>query len=239
MRRLARLVLRRREKPVKAKVSTRPKLLIFDFDGTIGDTFADGFEILNKLAVEFGFRQLSREDIPKARDMRTRQLMKFLGIPTTKMSRIAHRGSQELTSRIQTVKPCEGVPEVLRELHRDGYLLGIVTSNTESNVQTFLRNHDLEIFDFIRCSSKLLGKAREIRIALKLQKMLPEDVLFVGDETRDVEAATKTHIRMAAVTWGYNSRTALEGLKPDFVFERPEEFLSFLRTLPPQETNQS
>ena len=82
MRRLARYVLRRRSPAPKP--TGRPKLLIFDFDGTIADTFDAALEILNKLAVEFGFRSLEPKDLERARDMRTRQLMKFLGIPTRK-----------------------------------------------------------------------------------------------------------------------------------------------------------
>jgi len=39
--------------------------------------------------------------------------------------------------------------------------------------------------------------------------------LFVGDKTRDIEAAKKAGIRMAAVTWGYNSRRSLDAMKPD------------------------
>ncbi len=42
-----------------------PKLLIFDFDGTIADTFAAGLEILNVLSEEFGYRRLEGADIEK------------------------------------------------------------------------------------------------------------------------------------------------------------------------------
>ena len=111
------------------------------------------------------------------------------------------------------------MPEALRELQALGYSLGIITSNTELNVQIFLRNHGLELFDFIRCSSKLLGKARMIRSVIRRQHVRAADILFVGDETRDIEASKKAGIRIAAVTWGYNSRRSLVAMKPDFIFE--------------------
>lgn len=226
MRRLARYVLRRRKPP--AEPPGRPKLLIFDFDGTIADTFDAGVTILNKLADEFGFRALHPKELERARDMRTSQLMKFLGIPARKMSRIARRGSEELHACIHSIQPLAGMPEALRELQALGFSLGIVTSNTELNVQIFLRSHGLELFDFIRCSSKLLGKARMIRSVIRRQHVRAADILFVGDETRDVEAAKKAGIRIAAVTWGYNSRRSLEAMKPDFVFENPSELVALL-----------
>ena len=229
MKRLVRLVLRRPSKP--AEPPGRPRLLLFDFDGTIADTFDDGFQILNQLAGEFGFRPLAKEDLEKARDMRTRELMKFLGIPMTKMSRIARRGSEELHARMPHVKPLPGVPELLRELHAAGFDLGIVTSNTESNVRMFLQKFDLDFFSFIRSSSKLLGKAHEIRGVLKIQKVRAADVLFIGDETRDIEASQKAGIRIAAVTWGYNSRRSIEAMKPDFIFDTAEALAIQLREM--------
>lgn len=221
--------LKRRAKPKFA-----PKLLIFDFDGTIGDTFAAGLEILNLLSTEFGFRPLREEDVPRARDMRTHQLMKFLGIKTSRLAKISARGTIELKKRIDGVQPLEGVPAALRELHKRGHPLGIVTSNTEENVRIFLKNHDLEIFDFVRCSSKLFGKAREIRGARKRARAKKHEVLFIGDETRDIEACQKAGVRIAAVTWGYNSPSALCALKPDYLLNSPGELIALLEPYLPE-----
>jgi phosphoglycolate phosphatase len=231
MRRLARYVLRRsrlRRRKRLAEPPGRPKLVLFDFDGTIADTFDAGVMILNKLAGEFGFRPLHAKDLEKARDMRTHQLVRFLGIPARKMSRIARRGSEELYSCIHSIQPLPGMPDALRALHGLGYSLGIVTSNTELNVRIFLRSHGLEVFDFIRCSSKLLGKARMIRSVIRKQHVRAADILFVGDETRDIEACQKVGVRIAAVTWGYNSRRSLVAMKPEFIFEDPKELVALL-----------
>ena len=241
MRRLARYVLKRtrlRRRRRRPQPTGPPKLVIFDFDGTIADTFDAGVRILNKLAGEFGFRPLHLKDLEKARDMRTHQLVRFLGVPARKMSRIARRGSEELHSCIESIQPLRGMSEALRELRRLGYSLGIITSNTELNVNIFLRNHGLELFDFIRCSSKLLGKARMIRSVIRKQHVHTVDILFVGDETRDIEACQRVGIRIAAVTWGYNSRRSLVAMKPDFVFDDPQELVSLLarQAAPQQET---
>ena len=231
MRRLARYVLRRsrlRRRRRRAEPPKRPKLVIFDFDGTIADTFDAGVMILNKLASEFGFRPLHAKDLEKARDMRTHQLVKFLGIPARKMSRIARRGSEELHECIHSIQPLPGMPEALRELQTLGYSLGIVTSNTELNVKIFLRRHGLEVFEFVRCSSKLLGKARMIRSVIRKQHVPAAEIVFVGDETRDIEACQKVGVRIVAVTWGYNSRRSLVAMKPDFIFDDPKELVALM-----------
>lgn len=229
MRRLARLVIHKTRRAARRpKPAFCPRIIIFDFDGTIGDTFEAGWEILNQLAGEFGFRVLSREDLPKARDMRTSQLLAFLEVPSTKIHRISSRGTEELKKRIHQIQPLPGTADIIRTLHSRGYTLGIITSNTAENVRIFLKNHGLEHFDFIRSSSKLFGKAREIRAAMKELAAAPHEVLFVGDETRDIEACKKAGIRIAAVSWGYNSQSALTALDPDFLFHLPDELLSLL-----------
>lgn len=210
----------------------RPRLLLFDFDGTIADTFDAAFEILNTLAKEFGFRPLAPEELSKARDMRTREVMKFLRIPMSKMTGIARRGSEEIHARMPGIAPLPGMPELLRALRDDGYELGIVTSNSEVNVNLFLEKHDLAVFSFIRSSSKLLGKARELRAVVKSHKIPMSEILFVGDETRDIEAAQKVGMPMAAVSWGYNSRRSLEEMQPDFLFDRAEELVAHLTSQP-------
>lgn len=237
MRKLARLVFRRQPAPEAPLPLIRPKVLVFDFDGTVADTFAAGVRILNQLAPEFGYRVLPEEEVPMARGMRTRELMKHLGISMTKMTRLARRGSEELTRCMPSVQPLPGVPEMLRTLKEKGYVLGLVTSNTQTNVSIFLKGHDLEVFEFIQCSSKLMGKAREFRAVMKQRKLSPAELITVGDEMRDIEAAHKAGIRIAAVTWGYNSQKALEVLKPHFVFHEPRELVAFLDQLP--ETAQS
>ena len=63
------------------------------------------------------------------------------------------------------------------------------------------------------------------------QALHPSNVLYVGDEVRDIEAAKKAGIRIAAVTWGYNSKKALEAYKPDYLVTKPEELLQICAVL--------
>lgn len=201
------------------------RVVVLDFDGTIADTFDAALSILNRLSGEFGYRILTDAEIAKAREMSVRQLLKFLGIPMRKMPLIAKKGVQELHSRIKEIQPFVEMPEVLRELHRRGYRLGIITSNSQENVAQFLRIHELQLFDFVCTSSRLFGKAREIRGVLKRFGWKKEQLHFIGDECRDIEAAQKTRIPITAVAWGYNTPHALSKMKPDHVIDDPRELL--------------
>ena len=129
---------------------------------------------------------------------------------------------------MRDVQPFHDLLLIVRQLHAAGFRLGILTSNSESNVTAFLQQYDLQLFEFIKSSSKLLGKGSVIRKMLKEFQLDPSDVLFVGDEMRDIEAAQETGIHMAAVTWGYNSHSAIQALGPDYLVEFPAQIISLL-----------
>ena len=230
VKRFARFVLRGGKRRVGAAglLKKKPQLVVFDFDGTLADTFHDSFQILNILAEEFGFQKLPSEGLLSARDLSTRGLMKQLGIPRMKLHRISKRGTEEMSKRMPHIQPFHDLLLVVRQLHAAGFRLGILTSNSEPNVTAFLQQYDLQIFEFIKSSSKLLGKGSVIRKMLKEFQLDPSDVLFVGDEMRDIEAAQETGIHMAAVTWGYNSRSAIQALEPDYLIESPSQIISLL-----------
>jgi phosphoglycolate phosphatase len=233
VRRLTRFVMRggRRRKGAAGPLESPPALVLFDFDGTLADTFDEALAILNRLAGEFGFRELLPGEIAGARDLSTKGLMKLLGIPRMKLPRIAARGTEEMSRTIDTIQPCEGVPELVRGLWAAGHRLGVLTSNSEENVLAFLGNHGLDVFEFVKSSSKLLGKGAVLRRLMRDEGLGPRQILFIGDETRDIEAAHETGVHMAAVTWGYNSRKALEACAPDHVFDTPGEVGGLLEGL--------
>lgn len=225
MRRFARFVLGR-PKPIigpDAPYSGPVKVVLFDFDGTLADTLSDGLEILNELSAQFGFRHLEGDDIQRARDMTTRQVMRFLGVPSRKLPAIAHQGIKRLRERMDKIAPFPQVKTMLGELTSRGIRIGIVTSNSEENVNVFLKKHGIEGFEFVRSSSRLLGKARVIRQAMKEFKFRADEAIFVGDETRDIEACRRAGMRCIAVTWGYNSQLALDAQNPYRVVQSPLE----------------
>lgn len=234
VRRLAKFVLRggRRRVGAAGPLQTRPRLILFDFDGTLADTLLLGLEILNRLSVEFGFKPLPPAELGSARDLSTRQLMKRLGIRRIKLPRISKRGTEEMGKQIESIQAFAGIAELLAGLHTQGYRLGVLTSNSEENVARFLAKQRLETFEFIKSSSKLLGKGSVLRRIMREHKIKPREILFIGDELRDIEAAQETGVHMAAATWGYNSRAALESAAPDHIVEAPFQIAELLARLP-------
>jgi len=83
-------------------------------------------------------------------------------------------------------------------------------------------------FDLIRGGSPPLGKARLLRRLLRRQGWRPDQVLYVGDELRDIEAGQQLGMAVAAVTWGFNDPQLLSNEKPALLVQRPVELWEFL-----------
>ncbi len=205
---------------------TKKQTLIFDFDGTIADTLHLSIEISNKLADEFHFKKIGPHEIGLLKDKSSQEIIKYLRIPMLKIPLILMRARQESNKKIKDMHLTEGLKEVLVKLHKERYFLGIFTSNSRQNVNQFLEKHKLNVFDFINSSSKLLGKSHGLEAIIRKNNFNREDIVYIADETRDVEAAKKAKIRIAAVCWGYNSRKALSLHKPSFLINSPKELLN-------------
>ena len=205
------------------------RTLVFDFDGTIADTLGETRRIYNQLAPDYGLRQLGEHEVQQLRHLSLKQLLDHLSIPKRRVPALIARGTALMRGNITRLPLIAGMAEVLVELRRKVTSCGILTSNTTANVELFLRHHGLrEQFDFISSTSKLTGKAKHLKAIRKTFSLRPEEMLYIGDELRDVKAAQKAGIPVAAVSWGFNSREALIAAQPNHVFDRPTDLLRLL-----------
>jgi phosphoglycolate phosphatase len=62
-----------------------------------------------------------------------------------------------------------------------------------------------------------------MRRLIRKYRLAKETTVYIGDTSDDIDACRKVGIKVAAVTWGYNTREVLEQSKPDFLIERVAE----------------
>jgi len=130
----------------------------------------------------------------------------------------------EINKEITNMTPTVNISPLLSELNNDEYFhLGILTSNTQENVKQFLYKNELDFFDFILTEKSVFGKSHMINKIIKQRHVNKNDVFYVCDEVRDIEAARKSGIKSIAVTWGYNTKDAMIQENPDFLANTPDE----------------
>lgn len=197
--------------------------LIFDFDGTLADTLDISLRIFNKMAPDFGAKSIGQEDLAELRHLNLRGLLKALDVKKRHVPSMLRRGKALLREYLEDLEPCEGVFEQLDLVSRSAEKCGILTSNSVENVEFFLKRHGVDHrFDFISSCRKLKGKAKYLRAIAKTYSMNTDDMLYVGDEVRDVKASKKAGVPVVAVGWGFNSVRALEQSGPDWLVEDAE-----------------
>lgn len=206
---------------------------IFDFDGTLADTLGETRKIFNEIAPDYGIRTVCEEELNQLRHLSLKDLLAHLKIPKRRLPILLSRGTGMMRANIASMPMINGMADVVRKLRKESDCLGILTSNVASNVEAFLAAHGmLDQFNFISSTSKLTGKAKHLKAIRKTFSLHHDEMLYVGDELRDIKASRKAGVRVAAVTWGFNSRESLAAEKPDYLLDHPEEFLQLLEHNP-------
>ena len=202
------------------------KAIIFDFDGTIGDTYQAVVDITNGLSSEFGYKPLDKETSLLFKNLSSREIVKKSEVSFFKLPFLVKRIQTEMGKQIEHLEPIVGIPEVLKELKRQNYILGIVTSNAENNVTAFLQKQKLaHLFDFIYSGASLFGKHRIINKAAKKYHLAKTEIIYVGDESRDIRSAKKSKVAVIAVNWGFQSESILQRHQPTFLAQKPSDIL--------------
>ena len=199
--------------------------IVFDFDGTIADSMKVLISIFNKLAKEYGFQKVDEKEVEKFRNKEAKDALKMMKIPVYKLPFFAKKIREELNKKIDKLKPVKGIEIVLGKLHKKNIQMGILTSNSEANVKKFFKKNKIDFFDFIYAGSSIFGKGRVLKKLLKDKKLSGDRVIYVGDETRDIDAARKCKVKVISVGWGFNTAEVLKKSNPDWFVDEPKDIL--------------
>lgn len=201
--------------------------LIFDFDGTIIDSYDSVLQKLIFLADDFKYKKIKPEEGKALKELSSREVLQHLQIPFYKIPKLIRHVRKHLREEIVQLPAIPDLPNVLIKLKKSGFSLAIITSNSKENVVNWLKRHRLlHLFSFIQSESKFYSKKYALKKALKRYKIEKSHVVYIGDETRDIEAAVQNKVPAIAVTWGFNSEKALLKFSPQFVVRRPQDLLT-------------
>jgi len=207
---------------VKNEVVT--KAIIFDFDGTI----ADSFEVfVHAIEVVLKRKPFTTSDIKELRQYSMPEVMKRLNIKKWQLPMLVMKGRREVDRRMDDVTIFKDMPEVLKKLSENGCKLYIVSSHTPEGIETFLdKYHISQYFSGIYGNVSLLGKAKTLKKLQREHELTSNECVFVGDEVRDIQAARKAGMKCIAVSWGFNAPNALKAHHPTVLASSPADLIS-------------
>jgi len=209
------------------------KMVIFDFDGTIADTLPFSFQKFLEIAKLFQIDDLTdRQIINEIRSKSYQELLQgsfkkaWLKLPF--IVYMIKNMQKELEKEIEKIKLFPGIKRVLGDLKKNGYKLAIISSNRKENIDKFIKFNKLNVFDFVHGKTDLFGKAGYLEKFLKDFNLKKTEVIYIGDEIRDVEACHKVGIKMIGVSWGLHTVEALKKNGVDYIANKPMDIMKII-----------
>ncbi len=182
--------------------------IIFDFDGVIADTIDSVVSILHNLSKQTN-RPLSEEQIKTTLRTKTlKEIIREYKISKIQLPVLVWKIRSALRKRAENAKPFPGIKQTLESLS-DKFSLYLLTSNSPSYVESFLKQNSLQYFQKIYSKSSLFGKKAILKKIMSENSLPPKETIYVCDEARDIEACKGAGCLSLAVTYGYNNLVLL------------------------------
>lgn len=224
------------------------KYIIFDFDGTIGDSQSLIVKTLQDTMLARKLEVKSDEACAKTIGLRLDEaFVSLFGMSAEEGMECAATYREIFLDNKKTmiVQPFPHVIETLRELHRQGFILGMASSRNHCSLDGYVEQMQLEnIFSSIVAGDDVehvkpapdmvfmaLGEMKGMKNPVTsaesgdVEDMLDE-VLVVGDMTFDVDMAHNAGCKACAVTYGNGTREQLASA--EFIIDDFAELLGLV-----------
>ena len=208
----------------------RPRLIVFDLDGTLIDSIGDIAASANQTLVEFFGAEASlpvshvREFIGGGARQLIERCLSGIGRPGQQTSEVFDRFLAVYRSRLtETTALYEGVADVLDALAPRASL-AILTNKPGDMSRGIVHALGLEARFMANIGGGDLATKKPdpegLAAIMKAACVRPEDTAMVGDSAIDVETARNAGAVSVGVTWGYD-RDGMERARPDHVVTAP------------------
>ncbi|MGN0194283.1 MAG: HAD hydrolase-like protein [Pseudoramibacter sp.] len=206
------------------------RCVCFDFDGTLADTEGMVFRIYNELAKKYHYAPIDASRREQIKEMSAQEILRHLDLPLYQLFRLLHEGRKHMSRRQEEIVAIqENLPAYFRTLSETVDYCGVLTSNSADTVRDFLWTHKLSPYiDFVEGGAMFSKRRKLLKLCRKL-RISASQMLYVGDETRDVRACREAGIDIAAVDWGYNTKAALARCHPTYEVSEFSELIEIVQ----------
>jgi len=198
------------------------RVLLFDYDGVIVDSFEAVCESFLEACQAHGFTQLrGRQDFLRLLDANLYEGLMAAGLPGSAVVPILKTmDARQAVRRRYTF--FHGMPDVLARLAQE-HVLFIVTSNHSTIVADFLSRHGMH------CFRDILGADTERSKARKIQQVMArypgQQCYYIGDTKGDMLEGAQAGAHTVAVAWGWHALAHLATAQPTHLVHSPAELL--------------
>ena len=139
------------------------KLLIFDFDGTLANSFPWVLGILDELAEKFKALPLDHSKLNEIKNYPPRKILKMHNVPIWKLPAILKFTRARMHSNGESIIRFEGVDDLLQDLNDRNIRMALVTTNTCETVRRVLGEDLYNLFQLFEDKVSIFWKTRRIK----------------------------------------------------------------------------
>mgnify|MGYP005810461665 FL=1 len=206
------------------------KAVIFDLDGTVGNTLPLCIAAFRKAVEPLAGKKLSDAEIAATFGPSEEGTIRAL-IPQHYDEGVAVFLKAYEALHGLCPRPFDGMAELLRRLKEKGIVVALVTGKGAASCRITLERFGLtDCFDAVETGSPA-GPRKEAGIRAVLQRfgLEPAEALYVGDAPGDATASRKTGVPMVAAAWAPTADVpALRAAAPDELFTSVEALSDWL-----------
>ncbi len=210
------------------------KLVIFDLDGTLVNSLADLGNACNSALEVFGFPvhdteqyryfvgdgvpMLIRRAVPE--DKRSENILSAVKAEFDRIYRISYN---------KLTRPYDGITELLSELKKPGILTAVASNKPDEFTQAIISDmFEKNTFSYVSGKKDGFEKKPDPGIALHIMEHLgvaPQDTLFAGDSSVDMQTAINAGCDSIGCTWGFRTLSELKENRAVFIADSPGDIL--------------
>ncbi len=211
------------------------RAVLFDVDGTLVDTLPALIPGLTDAFETYADHRPTESEIRAIIGLPLIQQMQMFELHAPSEAEVQERISFAI-ERFEHYKDLERpfgpAIQALIQLQRAGFAIGLVTSKSRIELESFLDRFDGAAFvDVAICSSDVNNPkphAESALLACERLDVSPKEAVLIGDSIFDMQCAKNAELAAAiAVTYGAGATSALLAESPDLVFETPESLLEW------------
>lgn len=212
------------------------KLIIFDFDGTLGDTRGNIVTTMRMTLKKLGYPEASEDAIAATIGVPLEagfdQLLPGLSPSEAATCASTYRAIFEQNRKIMIPNLFPHVKETLVTLYERGYVLTVASSRLSASLKGFLQDMGIAPYISYVLGADNVDKAKPdpepVLKTLREMGYSPADALVVGDMPVDILMGSRAGALTCAVTYGNASRSALAATGATYLIDDFAELLTLL-----------
>ena len=214
------------------------KLAVFDLDGTLIDSLADIAEATNFAMRKLGFPEHPLNEFNYMVGDGVKILIeRALPDDRQELFEQALKLYNDYYNENYTVKTYvyKGITETLKQLKSMGIKLAVASNKTHCFTEVIIKNYfGNDTFDAV------YGKSDErpvkpdpaiLNAILSDMSIAPSEAIMIGDTSIDINTGKNAGVRSIGCLWGFRSMEELTSAGADFIAEKPEDIVKFIREI--------